>query len=70
MLIFDRKAFKSGTQVVREHIKVTRKDDEGKDVEGIETKEYRFSVADKGKSFQFVDEDAVLKAYPVLFKKA
>jgi len=66
-LIFDRKAFKSGVQVVKETIIHKGKGEGGKDLE--ETKTYSFKASDKGKEFTFVDEAKVLEKYPHLFKK-
>lgn len=88
-LKFDRKAFKSGIQVVHEPAPVKQQiqqqvhDSEGRPVvnesgdpvlETVEveipgTKSYTFKVADKGKSFEFIDEDYVLAKYPVLFTR-
>lgn len=68
MLIFDRKAFKSGKQLVKEVISTGKKDADGKEI--LEIKVYTFTVSDKGKSFSFADENKVLAEYPHLFKKA
>lgn len=59
-LLFDRKSFRSGVQVVKEPATV-----DGVLGEAI----YRLYVKDKGKEFTFLDEDYVLSRYPVLFTR-
>lgn len=81
MLKFDRKEFMSGVQIVKYMDKgivpgprVEKKNDKGETVlvdgplvEAIVEKTRAFTPGDKGKSFEFLDEKAVLAAYPVLF---
>lgn len=66
-LIFDRKAFRAGVQIVKEEIVHKGKGEDGKDL--IEIKSYSFKPGDKGKPFTFADEAKVLAKYPHLFKK-
>lgn len=89
MLKFDRKAFKSGVQIVREPAVVKQQvvqqkhDAEGRPIvneagepvmETIEidvpgTKSYTFKAADKGKDFEFLDEEYILEKYSVMFTR-
>lgn len=68
MLKFDRKEFRSGTIIVREVVKTGAKDKYGAEI--VVFKEHRFSVHDKGKLFEFADEDAILSKYSHLFTRA
>jgi hypothetical protein len=62
MLIFNRKEFKSGVQVVKEPDKR-----EGAHEHDVVT--YIFKVSDKGHEFAFLDEAYILAKYPALFSK-
>ena len=68
MLIFDRKAFKTGTMVVKELVATGKKDEAGKEI--FELKSLMLKPSDKNKSFSFVNEAEILKKYPHSFKKA
>jgi hypothetical protein len=66
-LKFDRLTFKSGVMIINETRDTGVKTEDGKPV--IEVKHLKLKPSDKGKFFEFWNEDDILKRYPHSFTK-